>query len=217
MALILPNTLGIYGMLEALFYVNKSCPWISELQKHGSGIKIVSCRPVFRGSGASAFVSFHTQFDVEALQHKVSSLPDVMRAVFKKTGKQLGVGMVDSVNCPCSRLGLSYKHILRIEVDEKGMVFHILMSNRNEVKELLRDLNSQGVDAKLVKIRKLNVKQFLTPRQEQVLMHALVRGYFQYPRPNSINSMAKEFGISTPAYTELLRKALAKMVTLNLV
>jgi predicted DNA binding protein len=52
----------------------------------------------------------------------------------------------------------------------------------------------------------------LTTRQEAVLTHAYLNGYFRQLRPAPVSALAREFGVSTPAYTETLRRALAKLV-----
>jgi predicted DNA binding protein len=55
-------------------------------------------------------------------------------------------------------------------------------------------------------------KAGLTTRQEAVLTHAYLNGYFRQLRPAPVSALAREFGVSTPAYTETLRRALAKLV-----
>ncbi|MEM2238451.1 MAG: helix-turn-helix domain-containing protein [Candidatus Caldarchaeum sp.] len=199
-------------MLELSLKVQLSCPWMSELRKHVSNFRIVSCRPVYRGGGASAVVAFRSGLDPAELQAFLQKLPYVTKAEFKKTGKNNGVGIVSSLLCPCSKLGIPYEHVLKIVAEEGWVNFHILLSGEQELKEFMENIRSTGLKHKLEKVRIFKPSVFLTPRQEQVLAHAYVKGYFSYPRQLTVSQLAKDFGVSTPTYTELLRRALSKLV-----
>ncbi|MEM4573404.1 MAG: helix-turn-helix domain-containing protein [Candidatus Caldarchaeum sp.] len=200
-------------MLEAAFRVKVECPWISRLENQLAKVKILSCRPVFGEMGASAFVSFSSKHDPATIQKVVMQCRDVVKAEFRKTTRNSGVGIVESIRCPCSRIGLAFTHVLKVDVREDEMVFHVVVYNRKEVEKLAEHMKGSGVPYALDSIKPVNPKKFLTPRQEQILMHAYMRGYFEYPRPSSIREMAKDFGVSTPTYVETLRKALAKVVS----
>lgn len=178
-----------------------------------SDLKILSCRPAFGEMGASALVTFVSPRDAEALQNAVKRCPSVVRAEFKKISRNTGVGVVDSLRCACSRLGIPSTHIAKIETDGEEMIFHVILSSRKEVEELKEKMKKIGVAFRLEGIRPVNSKKFLTQRQEQILVHAFMKGYFEYPRPVSIAEMAKDFGVSAPAYVETLRKALSKVVS----
>ncbi|MCS6768828.1 MAG: helix-turn-helix domain-containing protein [Candidatus Caldarchaeum sp.] len=199
-------------MLEVLLRVQLACPWISELRKHVSSFDVLSCRPVFSGNGASAVVCFRGRADMDYVQSAVSKTPAVERAEFKKIGKNHGVGVINSSLCPCSKLGIPYTHVLKITVEENGMTFNLLVHSRKELNDFLKKVRSSGVSHRLLNVKQFKPRHLLTPRQEQALVHAYLKGYFNYPRPTTVNSLADDFGVSTPTYTELLRKALAKLV-----
>lgn len=200
-------------MFEALLRVHVICPWISELVKESSDVEIVSCRPVFKGSGASAFVRFRSRVDAKILSTRVSSHPYVVKARFRAMGKNSGVGLVESIQCPCSSLGLSYMHVLGIRVEKGSLVFRLLVQDEKEVQEIVDGLRSRGVRFRVEDIRRIHAKRFLTPRQEQVLLHSYLNGYFDNPRPVTLSKLAKDLAITPPSYMELLRKALKKVVS----
>ncbi|MEM0384084.1 MAG: helix-turn-helix domain-containing protein [Candidatus Caldarchaeum sp.] len=199
-------------MLEAVLKVGITCPWISELSKHAPSFKILSCRPCFKQDGASAVITLKSSEDPKTLQSIVSRVPNVVEASFRKVGKNRGVGFVKSFQCPCSKLGINYSHVLKISVEDRGMTFHLLMHSKQELNEFLARIKNTGTAISLVRVKQFKPGYFLTPRQEQALVHAFIKGYFESPRPASVNKFAEDFGVSTPTYTELLRRALAKLV-----
>ncbi|MEM4303912.1 MAG: helix-turn-helix domain-containing protein [Candidatus Caldarchaeum sp.] len=199
-------------MLELSLKVQLSCPWMSELRKHVSNFSIISCRPVYRGGGASTVVSFRSNLDPAELQSHIKKLPYIVKAEFRKIGKNNGIGIVSSLMCPCSRIGIPNTHVLKILVEDGWMNFHILLPSKQELEEMMEKIKVAGLKHRLEKVRVFKAGAFLTPRQEQALAHAFLKGYFEYPRPASVSQLAKDFGVSTPTYAELLRRALSKLV-----
>ena len=52
----------------------------------------------------------------------------------------------------------------------------------------------------------------LTQRQEYALVHAYLRGYYNYPRKVSLKELASELGMAVSTLAELLRRAEAKVI-----
>lgn len=104
-------------------------------------------------------------------------------------------------------------HVLGIRVEKGSLVFRLLVQDEKEVQEIVDGLRRSGVRFRVENIRRIRAKHFLTPRQEQVLLHSYLNGYFDNPRPIPLSKLAKDLGIKPPSYLELLRKALKKVVS----
>jgi hypothetical protein len=207
------TTLNILGMLyTAILRVQAFCPWMAELRKHVGSLEVLGCRPVFHGGGASAVVYFKLVEDVERVQSIVAGLPHIVGASFRRIGRNRCVGIVTSLFCPCSRLGIPNTHIESIHVEGDWLVFQLILRDKSELQEIVGRLKQYGVKHSYEKPKPFKAGLMLTTRQEAVLTHAYLNGYFRQPRPAPVSALAREFGVSTPAYTETLRRALAKLV-----
>ena len=205
-----PNILGV--LYTALLKVQAFCPWMAELRKHVTGLEVLSCRPVFHGGGASAVVYFKTRRDLKEVENIVKSMQHITGASFSKVGKGgWSVGIVTSLFCPCTRLGIPNVHILRIGVEGDWLIFQLVFHDLSEFAEVTERLKNMGVRYVFEKPKRFKAGLLLTPRQEEVLIHAYLNGYFRNPRPATVNHLARKLGVSTPTYTETLRRALAKL------
>lgn len=57
----------------------------------------------------------------------------------------------------------------------------------------------------------LSVKDELTPKEQEVLKIAVIKGYFNSPKRIGLEELAKEFGVSKSAIMQILRKAIDKI------
>jgi hypothetical protein len=199
-------------MIEASLRLPLLCPWMNVLRKRVENIRFLSCRPVFEGPGASAVVMFESDAMVSELESHVSGCPNVSRCVFTKLGKRAGIGIVVSSRCPCRDLGLSENHILGVSLMEGFLVMRLLLPDRRELKYLLGRLRKAGVSFELLRAGRPRKTGLLTPRQEAVLVHAYLGGYFNYPRPEPLTRLAKMMNISASTYGEILRRGIRKAV-----
>lgn len=199
-------------MLEAWIRVPPLCPWMTLLRKNVRSIDFLSCRPVFEGSGSSAVVTYESAASPSEIASTVRRCDSVVRASFTKLGKSRGMGVVVSSRCPCRELGLSEQHIVGIYLRDSGLVFRMLLPDRRELEHVLERLKTAKVGYEVLRLRRPKAGPSLTSKQQQALVHALINGYFNYPRPKPLRLIARKMGVSPSAFSETLRRAVKKSV-----
>jgi predicted DNA binding protein len=96
---------------------------------------------------------------------------------------------------------------------DDGKVQWTLFISKNEViKKLVEDLKAAGAGVELQKLSRLEERDALTARQEEILMTAFERGFFDYPKRIGLRELAKMFDISASTLSEILRKGQKKII-----
>lgn len=90
--------------------------------------------------------------------------------------------------------------------------WRLISPSRKNLNELLRDLRKLGSDARVITIDEPPKRRLLTEKQEKVLRTAIESGYFNTPKESSAKNVAKKLHISTSTFSEILRRALKKIV-----
>lgn len=199
-------------MIKATIQAPLLCPWMKILRNRVKSIRFISCRPVFEGGGSSAVVMFEAESRASELSAEVGRCANVVNCSFVKMGKKSGVGMVVSSRCPCRELGLSENHILGIILSGNFMIMELLLPDRSELDYIVDRLRRSGVDFRVLRIGRPRRLDIPTPKQEAALVHAYLKGYFNYPRPHPLSKLAREFGLSPSTYSEILRRGIKKAV-----
>lgn len=69
-----------------------------------------------------------------------------------------------------------------------------------------------GCVAELIRLSPINEQEVLTGRQEEIIMMAFERVYFETPRKTKLKDLAKITGVSQATLSELLRKGQKRIV-----
>lgn len=99
-----------------------------------------------------------------------------------------------------------------------AMVKTIAASRIGVIFELVAESpNPPGVQAEdslelLAAIPLKDVDYYLSEKQEEVLIYAFLRGFYDYPRRVSLTDIARELGLSPSTVAEVLRRAERKVV-----
>ncbi|MFC5369110.1 helix-turn-helix domain-containing protein [Salinirubrum litoreum] len=95
--------------------------------------------------------------------------------------------------------------------------YNVLVFRRDDLKAIIDDLEGFGT----VTLGKLETftettESPLTDRQREVVVEALARGYYEWPRRINNEDLAEELGISRATLHEHLRRAEKKLLTMGL-
>mgnify|MGYP001772633064 CR=1 FL=1 len=120
------------------------------------------------------------------------------------------IKIVRSEGCElCRTLSSCGAFLLSAKAKMELMRFEVVLPNQRSMKRLKSKLK---LYPRFRKISILNAWPTLTDRQEEVLLTALRMGYFDTPRRVKTRELAEVLGVSAPTFTELLRRALRKLV-----
>jgi len=202
-------------MLEAEILVRIPQMWITEMPKrHNVEIKILGRRPSGKFGVRDLVEISGDQDELEKVLREFKTVPWVRNydLDFVKSGKL--VGEVVTYKClACASLAGSNCHIMSASAKADGAIsWRLMTSDRTELKKLVSKLKKLGCDAKLVKLSPIDVQDVLTNRQEEIIMMAFEKGFFDTPRKSKLKDLARITGVSQATLSEILRKGQKRIV-----
>ena len=189
--------------------------WITDMPKrHPVAIKIVGRRPSGRFGVRDLVEITGDQEVLERLLKEFEKEPWVKSydLDFVKSGKL--VGEVVTHKClACSALAGSNCHLQSADVKPDGAVdWRLMTSSRDEVKRLVTKLRRVGCQVELVRLSPIDEQDVLTSRQEEIIMMAYEKGFFETPRKVKLKDLARFTGVSQATLSEILRKGQKRIV-----
>ncbi|MBD3188725.1 hypothetical protein GF325_17995 [Candidatus Bathyarchaeota archaeon] len=91
-------------------------------------------------------------------------------------------------------------------VFKDGIATITLIGPRENIDTLLEDLEHRRMRFSIKNIGSPNPREVLSGKQKAVLVKALEKGFFEVPRHISLTDLAKEFGVSPNALSEMIRR-----------
>jgi predicted DNA binding protein len=202
-------------MLEAVFRVNAHDEWRRELiRKYGATISVLDCRELSEGGcrnlveiGVPPEQEEHARTDMEANPTVESLDLDTV-----ETGTLKGI-VTTNVCLGCCRMVGSETFLVGVRMDEDGSIIQrIISKDRETVRQAMAKVEALGHEVTLEKLITLEPDMYMTGYQEDVLMIAYERGYFDSPRRTDLKELGELFGVSVATMSEILRKAQRKVM-----
>jgi len=152
-------------------------------------------------------------FDIDVDSSRAGSLLSDIRndrdVLDMETSKSRGGrirGSVSTRRCTlCKEIAKSKCFLASVEIDAKEARWTVMGSD-DATHGLLNSLELAGIPFQLNLKRKLADNELLTGRQEEVLLMAYLRGYFEFPRKVGLRELAAETGVKTSTLTEIIRR-----------
>jgi predicted DNA binding protein len=202
-------------VLEAVFRVDAHDEWRRELiRKYGATISVLDCREMDEG-GCRNLVEIGLPADQEEnARRDVETNPTVDSADLDtvETGTLKGI-VTTNVCLGCCRMVGSETFLVGVRMEEDGsIVQRIISKDRESVRQAMAKVQALGHEVTLEKLTTLEPDMYMTGYQEDVLMIAYERGYFDSPRRTDLRALADLFGVSIATMSEILRKAQRKVM-----
>lgn len=203
------------GVLEAVFKVDAHDEWRKEIiQKYDASISVIDCREIVEGGcrnlveiGIPPEQEGHVRRDME-----VNPTVDSLDLDTVEPGTLKGI-VTTNVCLGCCRMVGSETFLVGVKMDKDGCIIQrIISKDRETVRQAMAKVEALGHDVTLMKLTTLEPEMYLTGHQEDVLMIAYERGYFDSPRKTDLKELGKLFGVSIATMSEILRKAQRKVM-----
>lgn len=211
-------------MLEVIFDRTSKCCWAQEVSEKYPELRmeVLAIQGELGLSRWTARSAKTLEEAFESCKHHNSLL-----SIQELQQDNRGAAMLVETRCTCEDecvhplLQKHDSHYLlpsAIVTKEGKRRYRILVTNENNLHELLTDLRSSG-EAKIVSIKNLHsngsrrlmivssVIEDLSPRQREVLSIAYRCGYFHIPRAVTIKGLGDKLGLHKTTVHEHLRKA----------
>lgn len=97
-------------------------------------------------------------------------------------------------------------------VNSTSVSYRVLCPSMPKLHAIERDLKKLGLDPVITEIYESS-RTLLTKRESEVIRTCFRQGFFDPVRKNNLTQMARELGISPASLSELIRRALKKLIT----
>lgn len=202
-------------MLEAILKVEAPDDWRRELiRKYHADISMLDCHEREEG-GCKNLVDIKADAEHLALVlEDMEANPTVSDIDLDQVGPGTLRGAVTSNVClGCCTLVSSETFLVGVKMDEEGIILQrIITKDREMVRQSIAKLEALGHTVTLEKLTTLKVDMYMTGYQEDVLMIAYERGYFDSPRRTDLKELSALFGVSIATMSEIIRKAQRKVL-----
>ena len=88
----------------------------------------------------------------------------------------------------------------------------VIFTERASLQTILSQLEDEGYKVKLKKISNIDETKMLTPKQEEAIRTAYLRGYYDIPQRVSIKELAVAFKTSVGTMSQTLRRGQKKII-----
>jgi predicted DNA binding protein len=202
-------------MREAFVTVKGPCSWMRQLvEKFGAEVHLLSTVQTDSG-GIRDLAEIITKEElVDAVIQNLennSMLSEVDISLVDKGKIVAAITLPDCANCRI--VASSECFIMSGKTDEDGSIeWRLIVTSGDHLKNMIDKLQSNGCEVKLKKIASVNMDEFLTEREEEILYIAYKKGYFDYPKKVGIRELSKIFEISPSTLSESLRRGQRKIM-----
>lgn len=202
-------------MMEGELLIKVPKMWITEIPKrHDVSLKIVNRRPAGKYGVRDLVEIQGAQADLERILLELKGEPWVKTfdLDFVESGRLMGE--VVTFRClACAALATSNCHLVSASVrKDDTIVWRIMTSDRDEVRRLVDKLRRRKCEVELTKLTPIDEREVITSRQEEIIMMAFERGFFETPRRTKLKDLAKLTGVSQATLSEILRKGQKRIV-----
>ena len=131
---------------------------------------------------------------------------------YKTKNKNVSV-LIRNHRCPLAEAILSSGAIVVSAEVKLNEIIWILACTQDELKKLIENLEKSEFNYELIwKSKFFEEDNEISQREREILLLALKFGYFETPKRIKLEEIAKSLGISKSTASELLRRALKKVI-----
>lgn len=203
-------------MIEASLLMRIPHSWLTEVpQKYPEArIKVVERKPFGKGGVRDLVEISAPEGQIEGIIRDIKANPYVSSAEVAVTEKGRAIGTVTTLKCVACRILVASDCFLIAAEPRKNesVEWIIVASEMEQLRNMIEELKEKRFEVELLRVSKVEEKESLTPRQEEIVQYAFEKGYFDYPKGIGIRELAKKFSISISTLSEILRKGQRKIM-----
>jgi predicted DNA binding protein len=186
------------------------------LQENGISVKVLRCAPVGPYVGHSLL---RVEGDPEVLDRLLSgpiqSVDDNLDIEIARSGNGVYSALVVNRQCKLSHIIHQSRCFLELAIrsDDNDLIFHIIGSDAEAIKDLMSSVKSLGYEICVISVYEKQAWGGLTYRQDLNLRKAFEAGYYDIPSKVTLDDLATEIGVSKSTLNIMLRRAERKLIS----
>ena len=201
-------------MLEAVIRCPQPHSWIDlAVDTYSASVEILDSKMSSKGTLQHRIAVQGKPELAGELVEKIRRDRDVLNLEVIKSGSGHVYGAATSDRCTgCCVVARSNCFLASVSVGSRGMAKWSVLGTGDSFRELTAALERKKIPFEVELKKTLEDKELLTARQEQILVIAFERGYFDFPKKLGLVELAGMTGIRTSTLAEILRRGQKKIL-----
>ena len=195
-------------MMEVTLKVRIPNTWIEGMKKN---VKVLGCIP--HGKGGRSLVEIGGEGDeIKNVIEEIKKHPFVCNM---ETSPIKGgiLAAVETTKCVACKALADSDCFLTSAIGKDGYVeWHLITGGKKSLPDLVQRLKNYGCDVEVKSIKKIDRKNLLTDRQEEIVRLAFEKGYYDYPKKIRIKDLAEMLNIAPSTLAEILQRGERKIM-----
>jgi len=182
----------------------------SVAKEHGVTLSRVDCR-AFNATGMS--VLFELRGEERRIREAVAAIrkTDGVREAIEGEGSGDAVPLLVVLERPifCQASQESAIVCLECPLDSGNQhaSWRFIAREASDLRHVLGKLEREGIHARIEDVSPLEPRPTLTGRQREIMMAAVSKGFFEFPRRTNLTELSKIVGVKPSTLSEILRSA----------
>ena len=201
-------------MLEAAIQCPQPHSWIDlAVGEYSGSVEILDSKLSSKGTMRHLFDVQTKPALTGELIEAIRKDRDVLDLEVIRSGSGHVYGSTTSARCTvCREVARSNCFLASVSVASKGQARWTVLGSGNSFRELTAALERHKIPFEVKMKKTLEDKELLTARQEQILVIAFERGYFDFPKKLGLTELASLTGVKTSTLAEILRRGQKKIL-----
>ena len=182
----------------------------SAAMEHGVKLSKVDCKP-FNTTGMSLL--FELRGDARGIRATIAAIrqTDGVRQAIKGEDGGDAVPLLVVLDRPAFCRASNESAILCLECpldsEAQPASWRFIARRAGDIRQVLRNLERQGIRTRIEDVAPLEPRPTLTGRQREIMVTAVSKGYFEFPRKTNLTELSKLVGVKPSTLSEILRGA----------
>jgi len=182
----------------------------SAAKKHGVTLSKIDCKP-FNGAGMSLL--FELRGDAQGIRAAIASIrqTDGVRQAIEGGDGGDAVPLLVVLDRPvfCRASNDSAIVCLECPLNSEGQPapWRFIARRASDLRQVLKSLEREGIHTRIEDVAPLLPRPTLTGRQKEMMVTAVSKGYFEFPRRTNLTELSKLVGVKPSTLSEILRGA----------
>jgi len=201
-------------MLEAILESSQPHNWMdSAIEKYASTIEILDSKVLSDELVQHLFDIQVKPSLADDLVDLIQNDEDVKESEVMKSKAGHVYGSATLLRCTiCRHIAKSKCFLESVSISSKGNARWTILGNDDSFKDLISQLEKDKIHFKIKSRKKLEDRDLLTARQEQILAIAYREGFFDFPKKIGLKELSKQIGIEISTLAEILRRGQRKIL-----
>ena len=182
----------------------------SAAKEHGVTLSKIDCKP-FNGAGMSLL--FELRGEPQGIRAAIASIRQtdgVRQAIEGEDGGEV-VPLLVVLDRPVFCSASNESAIICLECPLNSTVqpasWRFIARRAGDLRQVLKGLEREGVRTRIEDVAPLEPRPSLTERQREIMVTAVSKGYFEFPRKTNLTELSKLVGVKPSTLSEILRGA----------